>query len=148
MRLWSIHPEYLDSKGLVALWREGLLAKKVLEGKTKGYTNHPQLTRFKNHNTPTKAINAYLSEIYRQSTLRGYIFDKAKITITKLPDQIPVTFDQIQFEYNHLLQKTKTRNKDTYNKLQQIKNIKAHPIFHIVSGKIEEWEKLQTWVAP
>jgi len=30
MRLWSLHPRYLDAKGLVALWREGLLAQKVL----------------------------------------------------------------------------------------------------------------------
>ena len=47
MRLWSVHPKYLDSKGLVALWREALLAKQVLEGGTKGYRNHPQLDRFK-----------------------------------------------------------------------------------------------------
>ncbi|WP_368086417.1 pyrimidine dimer DNA glycosylase/endonuclease V [Nitrosomonas sp. Nm34] len=26
MRLWSIHPKYLDAKGLLALWREGLQA--------------------------------------------------------------------------------------------------------------------------
>lgn len=32
MRLWSLHPSYLDAVGLVALWREGLLARKVLQG--------------------------------------------------------------------------------------------------------------------
>ncbi len=47
MRLWSIHPMYLDSKGLVALWREALLAQNVLLEKTKGYKNHPQLIRFR-----------------------------------------------------------------------------------------------------
>lgn len=37
MRLWSIHPRYLDTKGLVALWRETLLlAQAVLFGNTKG----------------------------------------------------------------------------------------------------------------
>ena len=36
MRLWSLHPRYLDAKGLVALWREGLLAQAVLKGQTKG----------------------------------------------------------------------------------------------------------------
>ena len=40
MRIWSLHPKYLDAKGIVALWRETLLAKHVLEGKTKGYKNH------------------------------------------------------------------------------------------------------------
>jgi len=43
MRIWSLHPKYLDSKGMVALWREALLAKQVLLNKTKGYKNHPQL---------------------------------------------------------------------------------------------------------
>jgi hypothetical protein len=33
MRIWSLHPKYLDSKGLVALWRESLLAKNVLRDK-------------------------------------------------------------------------------------------------------------------
>lgn len=35
MRLWTLHPKYLDTKGLVALWREALLAQKVLQGKQK-----------------------------------------------------------------------------------------------------------------
>ena len=39
MRLWSLRPKYLDSQGLVALWREGLLAQAVLRGKTRGYRN-------------------------------------------------------------------------------------------------------------
>lgn len=51
MRIWSLHPKYLDTKGLVALWRETLLAQHVLSGKTKRYKNHPQLARFKNVNT-------------------------------------------------------------------------------------------------
>ena len=59
MRLWSIHPRYLDPQGLVALWREALLAKAVIRGETRGYTNHPQLERFKLHPQPTSAINCY-----------------------------------------------------------------------------------------
>ena len=47
MRLWSLHPSYLDSAGLVALWQEGLLARKVLSSQTKGYIHHPQLHRFR-----------------------------------------------------------------------------------------------------
>ena len=27
MRLWSLHPKHLDPQGLVARWREGLLAR-------------------------------------------------------------------------------------------------------------------------
>lgn len=47
MRIWSLHPQYLDRQGLTAGWREGLLAQKVLTGTTKGYRNHPQLRRFR-----------------------------------------------------------------------------------------------------
>jgi hypothetical protein len=36
MRLWTLHPKYLDARGLVALWREALLAQKVLRGATRG----------------------------------------------------------------------------------------------------------------
>ncbi|MFN3505685.1 MAG: pyrimidine dimer DNA glycosylase/endonuclease V, partial [Caldimicrobium sp.] len=60
MRLWSIHPMYLDARGLVALWREALLARKVLIGETSGYRNHPQLVRFKRSASPLDAINRYL----------------------------------------------------------------------------------------
>lgn len=36
MRLWSLHPNCLDAQGLVALWREALLAQAVLRGQTRG----------------------------------------------------------------------------------------------------------------
>ena len=79
MRLWSLHPCYLDSVGLTACWRESLLAKKVLQNKTKGYKNHPQLYRFKEFSDPLKAIDIYLSEIYNEAKRRGYNYDKSKI---------------------------------------------------------------------
>ena len=56
MRLWSLHPKYLDSKGLVAVWREGLLALEVLKGNTKGYRSHPQLTRFLQEGNPVETM--------------------------------------------------------------------------------------------
>ncbi len=71
MRLWSIHPRYLDRQGLLAVWREGLLAKKVLAGRTKGYKNHPQLERFKNSPRPQAAINTYLWHIFQEAAI-GY----------------------------------------------------------------------------
>lgn len=46
VRLWSLHPRYLDTAGLTAGWREALLAQKVLTGVTRGYRHHPQLERF------------------------------------------------------------------------------------------------------
>ena len=79
MRLWSLHPKYLDPQGLVALWREALLAQAVLRGKTKGYRHHPQLERFTSHRSPRLAINAYLGSIYEEAASRGYAFDRRKI---------------------------------------------------------------------
>jgi Pyrimidine dimer DNA glycosylase len=60
MRLWSIHPSFWDRQGLVAVWREALLAQKVLQGETKGYRSHPQLQRFRSSGDPLGAIAAYL----------------------------------------------------------------------------------------
>ena len=80
MRIWSIHPKYLDSKGLVALWRETLLAKNVLENKTKGYKNHPQLNRFRESKKAIDCIDQYLWEVYKESEIRNYSFNKNKIS--------------------------------------------------------------------
>jgi len=71
MRIWSLHPKYLDTKGLVALWRETLLAQHVLEGKTKGYKNHPQLDRFKRSKKPIEVINQYLAGVYAEALTRS-----------------------------------------------------------------------------
>lgn len=60
MRLWTVHPRYLGAKGLVAAWREALLAQKVLAGRTRGYRAHPQLRRFQAHPWPPGAIAAFL----------------------------------------------------------------------------------------
>jgi len=60
MRLWSICPNQLDAKGLVAAWREGLLAQKVLHewclGRDYAYQHHPQLARFQTEVDPAQAI--------------------------------------------------------------------------------------------
>jgi len=139
MRLWSIHPKYLDCKGLIALWRESLLAKKVLSGKTKGYKNHPQLERFKKHPNPLSAINSYLYHIYEHALRCGHDFKK--ISSTKTVSQIKVTTGQIQFEFNHLKKKLKTRDPEKYRQLLKVKRIRPHPMFKIVEGEIERWEK-------
>lgn len=141
MRLWSIHPKYLDTKALLAVWREGLLAKKVLEGKTKGYKHHPQLFRFRNYSKPLNAINAYLAEIYKEAKKRKYSFDKKKIKFSKIKKRIAVSSGQIDFEFKHLLKKLKSRDKKKYEKICLVKKIKANPIFSVIPGKIEDWER-------
>lgn len=143
MRLWSLHPKYLDSKGLVALWREGLLAKAVLKGKTKGYKNHPQLIRFKNQSNPLLFLNTYLSQVYLEAENRGYNFNHQKIGTRTTTRKLTVTKGQIIYELNHLKVKLKQRDNKQYQKLEQIDLPKPHPIFKIIHGNIENWEKLK-----
>ncbi|MEZ4840253.1 MAG: pyrimidine dimer DNA glycosylase/endonuclease V [Flavobacteriaceae bacterium] len=140
MRIWSLHPKYLDAKGLVALWRETLLAKHVLEGKTKGYKNHPQLDRFKEQNNSLDCINCYLSEVYKEATQRGYNFDKSKISWDFKPAKIPVTSGQVAYETKHLLNKLKTREPNRYKEVSSLSTFEPHPIFTVVKGDIEAWE--------
>jgi hypothetical protein len=143
LRLWSIHPKYLDPKGLVALWRESLLAQKVLKGETKGYRHHPQLRRFMAHPDPQGAITRYLHDILNESRLRGYHFDREKIGEKSPIDKIPVTRGQILFEFEWLSNKVKIRDCEKYQELLSIKQIECHPLFEIIEGGIEEWEKYQ-----
>jgi hypothetical protein len=140
MRLWSIHPKYLDSKGLVALWRESLLAKKVLSGKTKGYKNHPQLERFKAQKGPVKAVNAYLATIWDESCRRHYCFDKCKIG-TKSRTKIKVNSGQVEYEFKHLKAKLKKRDPKKHKELSKVKKISVNPTFSVKKGPVESWEK-------
>jgi hypothetical protein len=138
MRLWSLHPKYLDQKGLIALWREGLLAKAVLESKTKGYRNHPQLNRFKEVEDPISAINEYLSHVYFESVRRNYKFDKAKIEFTHFGNNILVSSRQLQLEAKILNGKLLKRGQN-----YQIENPINHPCVTIFSGPVAEWEKYE-----
>lgn len=143
MRLWSVHPKYLDNKGLVALWREALLARHVLEGRTKGYVNHPQLTRFKGSSAPLDAINFYLYFTFQEAVTRNYRFDESKFRIPPQPLLLPVNDQQLTYEFTHLLSKLKERNPDVYKANVNIGTIEPHPLFHIVAGNVEVWEIIQ-----
>ena len=140
MRIWSIHPEYLDVKGLVALWRETLLAKHVLLGLTKGYTNHPQLNRFKAAADPVISIDYYLSVVYEEALKRGYHFNKTKFNKVSKPKKISVTNGQLQYETKHLLNKLKLRDPAKHKLLQHVKQMKPHPLFDVTEGGVEKWE--------
>lgn len=143
MRLWSIHPQYLDRIGLVVLWRESLLAQKVLQGETKGYRNHPQLRRFINHPYPRRAIAHYLVGVWEEGRTRGYHFNRAKIgeAGTKEIAKIPATTGQLRYELNHLRVKVQGRDPAKYRQLLSLHKIECHPSFAVVEGAIEEWEK-------
>ena len=142
MRIWSLHPKYLDSKGLVALWRETLLAKKVLEGKTKGYKNHPQLTRFREMKNPLNTINKYLEQIDKEAESRGYNFDSSKIQKNRSSKKIKVTTGQVKYEFGHLLNKLKKRDPERYKLFKNAKQVQLHPLFLRKKGGVEKWEKI------
>ena len=129
MRLWTIHPKYLDVKGLVALWREGLLAQKVLKGQTKGYRFHPQLDRFKESKNPNSSISYYLQQVYNESVTRGYNFDKSKIDEFKKVPKIKVDREEIQAEFEHLKSKLEIRDSERFHQLLEVIDIQLHPLF-------------------
>lgn len=140
MRIWSIHPKHLDAKGLVALWRETLLAKNVLEGKTKGYRNHPQLARFKKVDDPVGAICQYLSLVYDEAVARGYNFNKDKFDAGFNAISIPVTQGQVEYETAHLLRKLVARDTERFTRVKNESMLSVHPMFVVVAGDVEDWE--------
>jgi hypothetical protein len=140
MRLWSLHPRHLDAKGLVALWREGLLAQNVLLGKTRGYRNHPQLNRFKDSRNPVGAIASYLRCVVDEANRRGYHFDRSKIVNKRIRGKLPVTSGQLEFELEHLLRKLKARDPAMYKVLKSGIAIEPHCLFRKVKGNVEQWE--------
>jgi hypothetical protein len=141
MRLWTIHPRYLDTKGLLAVWREGLLAQSVLQNKTKGYRNHPQLRRFAASSDSRAAIATYLRVIYQEAVQRGYRFGEDKIGQGEYNGQLPCTRGQLFYEWKHFKEKLRQRDVSRYQAMQRISEPDPHPLFYIIDGDVEDWEK-------
>lgn len=141
MRLWSLHPRYLDTIGLVALWRETLLAQKVLQNRTRGYKNHPQLNRFRREKDPINYIGLYLQGVFTEAKCREFKFNETKIVPTKPADPISVTTGQMEFEWIHLLEKLKIRSPDLYRELNGALSPEPHSMFKVVQGYKEDWER-------
>lgn len=141
MRLWTIHPKYLDGVGLVALWREALLARAVLRGDTRGYRHHPQLIRFRAQRQPVGSLNRYLSAVYVESQCRGYAFDRRKLGRVGAGQRISETSGQIAAEWEHLLRKLRQRRPARYRQLVRLPWPEAHPLFRIVPGAARTWER-------
>ena len=141
MRLWTLHPKYLDAKGLVALWREALLAQKVLRGKTRGYRHHPQLIRFAETENPPAALAEYLKAVHAEATGRGYEFNAAKIGRKQFNGKIRETRGQLLYEWRHLKRKLKQRDPKRLRELAAVRMPAPHPLFRVVAGEVREWEK-------
>lgn len=143
MRIWSIHPQYLDPAGLVALWREALLAQAVLNELTRGYKHHPQLQRFREHESPATAIATYLHAVADEADRRGYKFDRTKVLCAACDETIVVTDGQLRFEWEHFRAKARERNPEWFAAIAKIAKPLAHPTFTIVRGGVAGWERVR-----
>jgi hypothetical protein len=141
MRLWTVHPKYLDARGLVAVWREGLLAQKVLAGGTRGYRNHPQLIRFRDQPDPLGAIAIFLLGVAEEAKGRGYRFDVSKVADRRLEGQISETTGQLLYEWKHLKSKLSVRAPLLADQFRIIKMPDPHPLFCLCAGEVKTWEK-------
>ena len=141
VRLWTLHPKYLDPQGLVALWREALLAKAVLRGETRGYRHHPQLLRFQAHEAPRSAINGYLAAIHAEASARGYSFDRTKIGPCRNVACIAVNDGQVAREWEHLMAKLQARSPAVFDACQGALQPELHPLFSLRRGPVEDWER-------
>ena len=141
MRLWTLHPRYLDAKGLVALWREGLLARAVLCGQTKGYTRHPQLERFRTAPDPVAAIDRYLAAVCAEADARGYRFDRGKLGAIHPGPRLIASDGQLAYEWTHLLAKLQARDPERHAASRDVHEPQAHPLFDIRPGPIAPWER-------
>ena len=141
MRIWTLHPKHLDAQGLVALWREGLLARAVLLGRTKGYRHHPQLERFRDHAEPVPAIDAYLWAVHAEATERGYAFDRSKLGQQRLVDPIVASEGQLSHEWAHLLGKLSARSPELHRRWAVVATPDLHPSFTLTPGGVASWER-------
>jgi hypothetical protein len=141
MRLWSLHPRHLDARGLVALWREGLLARAVLDGKTRGYRSHPQLERFRGRRDPVAALDCYLSRVFDEACARGYQFDVSKIGYRRCRHgTVAVASGQLEHEWRHLLAKLKVRDRPRWL-VERRRRPTPHPCFRVGPGPVASWER-------
>lgn len=146
MRLWSLHPSLLDRQGLTALWREGLLAQAVLAGRTRGYTRHPQLERFREVSDPLGAVAAYLDGVREEATRRGYRYDPTRIDdVARWEGRIAVTTGQVALEWAHLRGKLAVRSPEVHASLGEPA---VHPLFEVVEGPVEPWERAEMPAQP
>ena len=134
----------MDSRGLVALWRETLLAQAVLLGKTKGYLHHPQLDRFREQRQSASLVATYLRFVHDEAVRRGYGFAAEKIHCARTGRKLTVARGQLDFEWQHLMRKLKVRDPALALALTHVRRPQPHPIFRVVPGEVAIWEKPRT----
>lgn len=162
MRVWSIHPAYLDTKGLVASWKEGIQGLNALRnprkpnGKWAMFAHHPQLIRFKRFENPELCLSEYLHFIADEADRRNYNFNRNLILprLDENPYQIWITCGQLIYEWDFLSHKVTCRTgfweygKPTINGKSTVETIASwscvvHPMVVLIPGDIECWEKVK-----
>lgn len=145
MRLWSVHPRYLDRQALIACWRESLLAQSVLVTPGRGYSRHPQLERFTAHNAPITAMAHYLAAYLAEADARGYRFNREKVVGDALApvSPIPLATGQLAYEWRHLTGKLAARSPEVAERWRGVAMPDPHPLFMLHDGPIASWERPQ-----
>lgn len=138
MRLWTLHPKYLDSEGLMAVWRDALRARRLLKEETDGDSDHPQLTRFRETDHPADAIECYLQTVFEEARERDVSFDASKLHTPVRNVRIEETEDRLLYEWHRLLDKLRERQPPLFRKIKDLERPDAHPMFTIIEDDVHE----------
>jgi hypothetical protein len=116
----------------------------VLLGRTRGYTRHPQLQRFRAATDPEASIGAYLRAVADEATARGYSFEAARIIASeRTVPRIAETKGQLLYEWKHLGRKLQRRSPVWYRDRVADVQPTTHPLFRIVAGGVRDWERIE-----
>jgi len=100
------------------------------------------LIRFLDQRDPAQAIAAYLHFVFDEAVSRGYGFDVEKIGARRGRKKITTTRGQLLYEWAHLRGKLELRAPAKLAEIKQIREPDAHPLFDIVAGNVETWERI------
>lgn len=143
MRIWSIHPVNLDTKGLCGAWRELLGAIKSCDPSV-GYSRHSQLIRWRNATDSIEmmrnALAHYGLTLYQEAKRRKYHFNVNKLKPYLIAPKpiLPVNVGQFEYEWEFLRKKCLTRNPDWVMIKKEV-----NPMFVLRDGGIEPWEHIK-----
>jgi hypothetical protein len=72
--------------------------------------------------------------VWQEANSRNYKFDESKFESIQQIENIDVFKGQVNFEKNHLLNKLEQRDKNKYDEIAEIIDIKIHPLFNLIDG--------------
>jgi hypothetical protein len=80
--------------------------------------------------------------VHAEAVARDYAFDRSKLGRVGVAQRIRTTEGQLQYEWRWLLEKLRQRSPSVYRKHLAVSNPEAHPLFRIVAGPVEDWERV------